>query len=122
MTSNLNKFKLSLFLLVPLWSAATTSTAPVQSRPNLTSLPATSRVWNADDFVVLSGAQSPRVAYALRREGTTFYLTLEVEAGMAEAVPGVQVGIAADKNLTLDEKNAKVTRGRDKTRYEFSVP
>ncbi|MDQ3815138.1 MAG: hypothetical protein M3347_14510, partial [Armatimonadota bacterium] len=79
--------------------------------------------WTTDDFVQLSQSPSPRVAYALRRDGQTFYLALEVESLSPQGNDtSVQVGLAVAKSLVLTEKEAKVARVQNAIRHEWAVP
>ncbi|PTY01582.1 hypothetical protein DB346_12635 [Verrucomicrobia bacterium LW23] len=84
-----------------------------------------------DELIVVSNVTTPRVAYDLGRHGNNLRLTLEV-AGFdpASAAPGkdisVQVGVAADKEVRLTGKEAKVAGGsspaKGVVRYEFTIP
>jgi len=91
----------------------------------IVALPSTTAIsshWSALDFVQISEAPSPDVSYALRREGSTLRLVVEVESPPTGELPSVQFGLAAAKSITLNEGDAKVARVADGVRYEYSVP
>lgn len=82
-----------------------------------------SLAWTADDFVDLSQSPAPEVAYALRRDGQTFYVALEV-ASLAPTGNDTtaQVGLAAEKSLVLNSAEAKSVRVGSTIRYDWVVP
>jgi len=95
--------------LVPLLPAGGASAAPVFPDP--------------DDFVVVSGPASPRVAYALRRDPAGLDLVVEACGFAADGSDvSVAAGLAAAKQVVLGPKEAAVRKGRDSARFVFRVP
>jgi len=75
-----------------------------------------------DDFVVVSGPATPRVAYALRKSRSGLQIAIEVAGFAADGNgTGVHLGLAAAKQVALDERKARVEKTPDGTRYHFSV-
>ncbi len=80
-------------------------------------------VFQPEDYIVVSGATSPRVAYAVRQEGGDFLLALEVQPLAADGTgTSVNVGVAAAQTLLLTDADATVTRGKEMALYLFTVP
>ena len=76
-----------------------------------------------DDFVVVSGPASPRVAFAANRSADEFRVVLDVAAFDAKGSgTSVAVGLAAAKKVILADKDAKVSRGDGAARYTFALP
>ncbi len=79
-----------------------------------------------EDMQVVSGAESPRVAYFLRRSGDALVVAVSIEPfeqASGVQTPKVRLGVAADRPLLLTEKEASAVRTSAKsTRYEFKVP
>lgn len=76
-----------------------------------------------DDFLVLSGPESPRVALALAREGGRLTLTLDVGGAGADAGgTSAEIGLAAAKTITLGTKDARVGVQDGTARYTFTIP
>lgn len=76
-----------------------------------------------DDFVVVSGPASPRVAMALRHEGGALSLTVDVAADRSDGTgTSLSVGLAADKKVMLATRDAQVTLTKGLARYTFSIP
>jgi len=75
--------------------------------------------WAPEEFTVVSGPASPRVALAVRRDGPRLALAVEA-AVLPGGEPRVQLGVAAGKSVTLDavpEKTAGAIR-----RFTASIP
>ena len=88
--------------------------------------PLTSTASAADDeMVVVSGVVSPRVAYGLSQQKGALTVRISVASfetpAKAEGI-GLQLGLAADKAVTLSEKEAKVKPTDQAVIYEFRVP
>jgi hypothetical protein len=78
-----------------------------------------------EEMVVVSGVASPRVAYGLSHERGTLTVRISVasfETPANEGGIGVQLGLAADKAVTLSEKEAMVTKTAQAVVYQFRVP
>ena len=86
--------------------------------------PASAADWPRDeDFIVLSGSASPRVALALNRSADPVLVVVDVAAFAADGSgTTVAVGLAAGKKSILDGKGAKITRGKGAARHSFAVP
>lgn len=79
--------------------------------------------WTSDDFVQLSETPSPRVAYALRRDGQTCYFSLEIESLATTGIDtSTQIGLSAAKSVVLEEKDAKTTRVGNTIRSDWTIP
>ena len=80
--------------------------------------------WNPgeDDFLVLSGPTSPRVAFAVTKDAAGLRLVLDVATFDPDGGTGVSVGLAAAKSVALTEKDATVARRPGAVRYGFVVP
>ena len=77
------------------------------------------------EMVVVSGVVSPRVAYGLSRQPGTLTVRISVapfETPAKEEGIGLQLGLAADKAVTLSEKGASVEKTDQAVIYEFRVP
>lgn len=76
-----------------------------------------------DDWVLLSRPTSPEVSYVLARDGKTLNLSIRAAnfAGASSPV-NLQAGLAADKEVTLTNKDAKVTQGKESSVFQFSIP
>lgn len=75
-----------------------------------------------DDFVVVSGPTTPRVAYALKKSNTSLQVAIDVATFTPDGNgTGVQVGLAATRHVTLDEQKAKADKTPNGTRYLFTV-
>lgn len=57
--------------------------------------------WAPEEFTVISGPASPRVALAVRRDGPRLSLAVEA-AALPGSEPSVKLGVAAGKSVTLD--------------------
>ena len=78
-----------------------------------------------DEMVVVSGAVSPRVAYGLNRQRGTLTVRISVapfETPARTEEIGLQLGLAADKAVTLSEREAHVKKTGQAVIYEFRVP
>jgi DNA-binding beta-propeller fold protein YncE len=75
-----------------------------------------------DDFVVLSGPESPRVAFAVSRDGAALNLTLDVAGAAGPGSTSVSVGLAAAKAVVLNKGTAPVHVRDGTARYVFAVP
>jgi DNA-binding beta-propeller fold protein YncE len=76
----------------------------------------------ADDFTVVSGPASPRVAYDLERTPEGVRLTVEAGTFEGEGRVSVSAGLAAAKKVVLTEKEAKVEPRKGAVRFRFTVP
>jgi hypothetical protein len=77
----------------------------------------------ADDFVVVSGPASPRVAYAVRRTADALQLTLDVATFAPDGSgAAVQAGFSAARKVVLDEQKAAVEKAAGLARFVFTVP
>ena len=77
----------------------------------------------APDFVQISQTPSPRVSYALRRDGQTLQFALEIESLAPSGIDATaKVGLATSKSLVLTEKDAKATRDGDVIHLEWAIP
>jgi hypothetical protein len=96
--------------------AADDAPAPEDTQPGPLEL-------TSDDFVVISGPTSPRVAYALRRTDRRLDIVLDV-ATFAEDGTGasVELGVAAAKKVLLSGGKAKRARVQGGARFSFAVP
>ncbi len=72
-----------------------------------------------DDFVVVSGPASPRVAYALQRERGSLAIVVEVAL---DGDTAVKLGLHGAATQILSDKDARVERGKRTVRHCFSVP
>ena len=64
-----------------------------------------------NEMVVVSGGVSPRVAYGLSREKAALTVTVSVASFQTPATGegiGLQLGLAANKAMTLSEKDAQL--------------
>ena len=76
----------------------------------------------AEDFMVVSGPASPRVACAIARGADRFCLVLDVAVRSADAgEPGVSVGLAAAHKVILTQQQAELQRSDGRLRYVFSL-
>jgi hypothetical protein len=76
-----------------------------------------------DDFVVVSGPASPRVAYALARTDKELRVVVDVAAFAPDGTgTSVELGLAAAAKLILADKDAQVRRQDAAARYTFTVP
>jgi hypothetical protein len=74
-----------------------------------------------EDFVVLSGPSSPRVAYRLDRTPQALRIDLRVEAD--DAIPvSASVGLSASRKVVLTERDAAAERARGAVLLRFVVP
>ena len=95
--------------------------------PLLTSVacaaPGGASAFAADDFTVISGPASPRVAMAIKRDGQQVRLALDV-AEFHDGASGtsVSIGLAAAKMVLVSDKDAQVARKDGVARYSFTVP
>ena len=77
----------------------------------------------SDDFVVVSGPTSPRVAYALRRTAARLDVVLDVATFTEDGTgASVELGLAAAKKILLSGEQAKQQSTRGKARLSFAVP
>jgi len=89
----------------------------------LVSHKASAEALGPDDFVVVSGPTSPRVAYALRPSKDALRVVLDVSSFTPDGSgTGVKLGLAATKHVVLDGKKAKVEKRSGRARYVFNVP
>jgi hypothetical protein len=84
-----------------------------------TTLIAADPTWTAEDFTVVSGPASPRVALAVRRDGPRLLLGIEA-AALPGAEPSIRLGLAAAKTVTLDAVPGATAAGV--RRFTASVP
>ena len=76
-----------------------------------------------DDYVVLSGPASPRVAFAVRRVGGTLTLVVDVASfGADGGGTSVTVGLAAARKVILGDKDATIALREGAARHTYSVP
>ncbi len=78
-----------------------------------------------DEMIVVSGAVSPKVAYSLNHQRGAVLVQVSIASFETPAKAGgigVQLGLAADKVVTLSEKEARVQTSAQTVFYEFSVP
>lgn len=78
-----------------------------------------------DEMVVVSGVVSPQVAYGLSRQEGALTVRISVapfETPAPREEIGLQLGLAADKAVTLSEKDARVEKTDQAVIYEFRVP
>ncbi len=75
--------------------------------------------WSPEEFTVVSGPASPRVALAVRREGARLMLAVET-ALLAGGEPSIRLGVAAAKEVTLEAAARKDLNGM--WRFTASIP
>jgi len=79
-------------------------------------------VWTPDDFVAVSGASSPRVAYALKVSDGRLLVAIEAEAFEPDGSGvSVRLGLAAARKLLLDGSKAAVERSSSAARFVFTA-
>ena len=83
-------------------------------------MPARGAALTEDDFVVVSGPASPRVAFAVRQEARALTLVVDVTRGEAEGV-AVTVGLAAGRKVVRTGEKAEVVQREGGARYSFMV-
>ncbi|MBA3938879.1 MAG: hypothetical protein H0X38_15635, partial [Planctomycetes bacterium] len=78
--------------------------------------------WAPEEFESISGPASPRVAVAVRSEGGQLRVAVEAASFAADGSGvHVQLGLAADATVTLDERAAEVVRGARLTTCTFAT-
>ena len=75
--------------------------------------------WSPEEFTVVSGPASPRVALAVRRDGPRLALAVET-AVLPGGEPSVRLGVAADKTVLLDAAPGKEADGV--RRFTATIP
>ncbi|MCY3018011.1 MAG: hypothetical protein NTW87_03130, partial [Planctomycetota bacterium] len=79
--------------------------------------------WAAEDFVLVSDTASPRVAFAVQRNGAGLQLAVNVASLSGDGQDNsVTAGLAAEKKLVLTNKEAQLSIVDGWAHYEFSVP
>ena len=80
--------------------------------------------WTPEDFELISGPASPRVALGLRRAGDSLEAALDIDALDGNGAQKIELGLAAARKLMLTEKDARAGRGaeNDVARYLFTIP
>ena len=79
--------------------------------------------WAPEDFVVLSGPSSPRVAFAVQRTAAGLQLAVSVASLSGDGKDtSVTLGLSAEKKLILTNKDAQVSQSDGGVQYEFNVP
>ncbi|MGD0090453.1 MAG: FlgD immunoglobulin-like domain containing protein, partial [Planctomycetota bacterium] len=85
--------------------------------------PAAESRWSPEDFVIVSGAASPRVAFALQRTDAGLQLAITAASLAADGLDtSISVGLAAEKKIVLTNKDAQSGVMNGCAQYEFSVP
>ena len=74
-------------------------TATICMFMGLAPLAAAAEAWAPEEFTVVSGPASPRVALAVRRDGPRLSLAVEA-AVLPGGEPSVKLGVAAGKTVT----------------------
>ncbi|HUW31801.1 MAG TPA: FlgD immunoglobulin-like domain containing protein [Planctomycetota bacterium] len=80
------------------------------------------RMLEADDFVVVSGAASPRVAFAVDRDDERLWLVLETATFADGAGISASVGVAAAKKVVLTNDKPVPGPRRGVARFLFDIP
>ncbi len=78
-----------------------------------------------EGLVTVSTAASPRVSYAVERNGDILGVLIAVEPLSPKERNGgvnVQLGVAADKTLTLSSQDAKTSATNEAMLFEFKIP
>ena len=76
-----------------------------------------------DDFLVISGPTSPRVAYALRRDKKQLRVIVDAETFARDASDAsVTLGLFAARKIVVGDDRADVKRSAGKARFIFSIP
>ncbi len=76
-----------------------------------------------DDFIVISGPTSPRVAYALRRDDRKFSVIVDVDTFARDASDvSVRLGLFAGENIESRVSEASEKLADRKARFTFSTP
>lgn len=75
-----------------------------------------------DDFTAVNSAASPRVAWAVRGEGSSLVFGFEVEPWPGGPAPKVEAGVAAAKKSIGQPKLVAQDKATGVARYELSVP
>lgn len=119
----------SALTLIVLWgcgkaSPKKTSAAPPAAAVKPKKVPPPN-ITPEEDMLVISDAASKRVAYAVYKKDDFLHAAVSVESfDPLEKNPAItlKMGLAADKSLTLTEKDARVRKSGNSLIYEFSVP
>ena len=76
-----------------------------------------------DDFVVVSGPTSPRVAYALKRDEKQLRVIIDMATFAADGSDAaVDLGLSAAKTVILKGEKARTRRGDHRARFTFTLP
>jgi hypothetical protein len=78
--------------------------------------------WTEDDFVQVSPAASPRVAYALQQDDGQLRVAIEVHDSDQGSRGTVNLGVSAAHRVVLGSGKAATERTDGATRYTFTIP
>ena len=82
----------------------------------------TPQPWTDDDFNEVSGPVSPHVAYAVRQDGDSLIVVVDVAPIEPGGTSTVKLGLQAARSLILDQTKARVSHNGEMTRYGFVIP